>query len=687
MFELRNQHLTVRFDEQGRLTWLENNQTGHGNRIDTPAESFKLVFQQGENWEHVAFGDRQSYEIVQGDGKIDFIVASVQTPTGPAAIKVVLSARLQGEDLVFDASIDNRTDALVTDFEYPRVGVIKSLAGGKPALLWPHQSGEKVSNIGQVLSAMPYGREESSTLAITYPGPASMQWMALTEKDQTLYLGVHDPDCMASELRAAGDAEDTGAITLSFNRFAFVKQDETWPSPPAVLKLYTGSWHRGADDYKTWSATWRPHHDKPQWIQDMLGYFLVINKQQYGHEMWPYDTLPELYERALAHGCDALGLFGWYHSGHDNQYPDLEVSETLGGADQLKANIQAVQQAGGHVTLYFQGHLIDVNTDYYKNGGHRFESKSSWGVPYYEQYNKYHNSHFLKRFTRKTFSNACPACPEWQQLMRDKAHFVAQFGPDGVLYDQIGGMPPYPCFDDSHPHKHGKPSLSISQGRYQLLDGIQKETKKIDPEFAFMTEHITDLYSAFVDALHGINSRPSRAGDRQASLLDEAHCETLNYPELFRYCFPDVIITVRNPAPYITQRFANYAFTFGFRYEMELRYLADCEEIKADKWPERRAYAAAVSALRRRYWQVLGHGEFIDELGLVNQNQAVIAKAYTGDDQVLVACWNDTEQAQALSLSVPGYTFSEWADTDTTEAALPATIGAGRIGLAVFTRS
>ena len=231
MFELRNQHLTVRFDEQGRLTWLENNQTGHGNRLATPAESFKLVFKQGENWEHVAFGDRQSYEIVQGDGKIDFIVASVQPPTGPAAIKVVLSARLQGEDLVFDASIDNRTDALVTDFEYPRVGVIKSLAGGKPALLWPHQSGEKVSNIGQVLSAMPYGREESSTLAITYPGPASMQWMALTEKDQTLYLGVHDPDFTASELRAAGDAEDTGAVTLSFNRFAFVKQDETWPSP------------------------------------------------------------------------------------------------------------------------------------------------------------------------------------------------------------------------------------------------------------------------------------------------------------------------------------------------------------------------------------------------------------------------------------------------------------------------
>ena len=44
MFELKNQRLTVRFDEKGRLTWLENNQAGHGNRIAVPAESFKLVF-------------------------------------------------------------------------------------------------------------------------------------------------------------------------------------------------------------------------------------------------------------------------------------------------------------------------------------------------------------------------------------------------------------------------------------------------------------------------------------------------------------------------------------------------------------------------------------------------------------------------------------------------------------------
>jgi hypothetical protein len=575
----------------------------------------------------------------------------------------------------------------VSDFCYPQVGVCKTLAGGKPALLWPQQSGEKITNIGQMLSAMPYGREESNTLSMSYPGFASMQWMSLVDGDQTLYLGVHDQDCYASELRVVGDSIDQGAITLGYDRFAFVKAGEKWVSPETVLKLYTGSWHHGADDYAQWWASWRPHHKKPQWVQDMLGYFLVINKQQYGHEMWPYDTLPDLYERALAHGCDVVGLFGWYDSGHDNQYPDLKVSESLGGTGMLKKNIKAVQAAGGRVTLYFQGHLIDVNSDYYKKGGHRFESKSFWGVPYYEQYNKYHNSNFLKRFTRKTFSNACPSCPEWQELMRDKADWVASFGPDGVLYDQIGGMPPYPCFDESHPHKDGKPSLSISQGRKQLLDVIQTRTKELNPDFGFFTEHITDLYSAYVDGLHGINSKPSRAGDRSDVLADPGRCETLNYPELFRYCFSDVIITVRNPAPYINPRFANYAFTFGFRYEMELRYLADCEEIKEDKWPEWRTYAAAVSALRRRYWSVLGYGDFVDETAITNKNPALIAKAYKRDDAIAVTVWNDSGKDQAVAVDVPGYRFKEWATVDRTDAMLPDQIKDGQIALALYEKA
>lgn len=685
MYQMQNDCLSVRFDGQGRLTWLENKKSGYGNVIASPAaDSFKLVYQQGENWENVVFGSRQQYQAIQSDDRIDFRLSSVRTVDQTVAIAITLSVSLQGENLVFDALIDNQADALITDFCYPQVGVLKTLTGGPPALLWPRQSGEMIRNVGGMLSGMTEAREEANALTLTYPGPASMQWMALTDGDQTLYLGGHDALFHASELRVAGSAIDRGAITLIFDRFAFVKSKDQWTCPETVLKLYTGSWHHGADDYIRWASSWRPYHQKPQWVRDMQGYFLVINKQQYGDGLWPYDTLPELYELAASYGCDTLGLFGWYASGHDNQYPDLEASDSLGGAEALRTNIKAVQAAGGHVTLYFQGHLIDILSDYYKSGGHRNEAKSRWGVPYYEQYNKFHNSAYLKHFTRKTFSIACPSSPEWQELMHKKVSFLASFGPDGVLYDQIGGVPPYPCFDDSHPHVQGKPSLSMSLGRRKLLDTIQKGTKEQNPEFGLIVEHITDLYSAWIDCLHGINARPDKAGLRSDCLQNPDRPEIINYPEMFRYCFSDVIITLRNKYPYLTPQVANYAFTFGFRYEMELRYLADREQIRADAWPDWRRYSAAVTTLRRRYWPILGSGVFLDERPLVNRNVAVIAKAYAKDNDLAVAVWNDTASPQDLEFDVPGYRFREWATIDGTAQELPRQLAAGQIGLALY---
>ena len=95
----------------------------------------------------------------------------------------------------------------------------------------------------------------------------------------------------------------------------------------------------------------------------------------------------------------------------------------------LKDNIKAVQKEGGKVTLYFQGHLIDVTTDYYKMACQNYESKSLWGVPYYEQYNKSHDSSFLKKIIPlKLLQLPVLLCPEWQQLMEEKTDFIASFG-------------------------------------------------------------------------------------------------------------------------------------------------------------------------------------------------------------------------------------------------------------------
>lgn len=690
MIKLSNQYMTIGIDDKGCIELLENSQGTKGNVIEMPSEDlFMLNLRQGECWENPVWGHMQTPMVVEKpDGiHISYSRLFVEHIKAYVDIRLDLRVSLDGKKIIFDGAIDNGTESCeIIDFEYPRIGVIKKIGDEKPALLWPVQSGMCYPDIGEILTDMKPNREiYPHSMSTKYPGHnGSMQWMALVDRKETLYFSSHDADGYSSIMRVQGSGEDRGALTMVFDKLAFVKPGERWICPSYVLCLYTGSWREGAMEYADWASGWREPCQKSKWVQDMQGYFLVINKQQYGYEMWNYDQLPQLYELAKEHGCDTLGLFGWYDSGHDNQYPDLEVSKSLGGKELLMENIRNVQKEGGHVTLYQQGHLLDPTAEYYKIKGHRLESKSRTGMPYYEYYCKAHKSSFLGNYTNKLFTVSCPCCPEWQELMEEKTDFAASFGPDGVLFDQIGGMNPYPCFDDSHPHEKGKPSLSLSGGRRQLLPRIQSRAKSYGEEFAFFSEHITDIYSAYLDCIHGINSTPSEEGDRKAAVKGKRITDGINYPELFRYTFPETIITIRNSAPFISVRKANYACTFGFRFEMELRYQDDCDDILADKWPEERHYAKKVTELRKRYWDVLGYGVFCDEENLINRNPAIIIKGFKKANDLVVVLWNDTPDNEVMDFEVLGYLLLEAANVNGIMAGIPKKMGGQELVIAHY---
>jgi hypothetical protein len=685
MFQLQNEYLKASFDEQARLTGLENLREGTGTIIDKPAkDAFLLNCKNRENWENPAFGHLQRFKASQNGNVLEYICEGLKTRDGENSVSVKFTITLEGEDLLFDAEIQNQGyELLVTDFEYPKLGVIKTFGGKEPSLYAPNQAGERVDRIGTWLSSRGFSRESNPhSYEINYPGcNGSMHWLALEASGQTLYAACHDSDFYSSQMRADGDIEDKGAITLAFEIMPFVKPGETWKAPQSLLKLYKGNWRHGADEYKAWANSWRPANERPQWIKDLLGMFLVINKQQYGDEMWPYDTLPKLYELAKAHGFENLSLFGWYESGHDNQYPDLEASRGLGGTEALKENIKKVRQAGGKVTLYQQGHLIDTTTAFYRNGGYRYESRTRSNTPYFEHYNKSHKSMFLKYYTSKYFSTSCPSCPEWRELMVSKTDFVASFGADAVLFDQIGGMWAYPCFNDKHPHEQGKPSLSMSGGRKKLLAAIKNRTREIKDGYAFFSEHITDLYSAWLDCLHGISLLPSPEGRYLGGAAGP-----VNEPSLFRYCFPETKVTIRNPFPYVEKRAANFAFVFGLVFEMEIRYDQDREDILKDKWPEERQYAKAVNDLRRKYLNELIRADFVDHEHLESYNPQVITKVYVNNKTITVALWNDSDAEQPLKLTVKNGGLREYAALDVSSTELPKTIPPRSIGLAIFQR-
>ena len=658
MIVLENECLRTGFDERGRLVSLCDKRSGGRELIDSPSPfSFLLNLADSNCFENLVFEEAQRISCEYDESRASFRMDGVTADCGAAReplyldVSLTLHVRLEGECLVFTAEIDNRTDMRVLDLEYPRIGVIKSLGNGKPALFLPVHPGYLLTDIGGRLSSMEEERDiRTNQTSVSYPGEAMVSTIGIMDYKSCLFLTSEDPEFITCQFKVKGSATDKGAITLSVDRNLCCTRGKT-VSAPIRMRLYEGTWHHAAEEYMKWISPFRPPHKVPDWIRNSTGIFLVIMKQQYGYEMWDYSSLPEIYRQAQANGYNSLLLFGWYHTGHDNNYPDLEVSPTLGGENSLKENIKKVQEAGGHVILYYQGHLIDPNSDYYKSGkGKEIRLENIWGNPYVEQYTKAHRSDFLAGYSRKLFMLACPSCPEWVSLMKEKEHWLAGLGADGVLYDQIGGLMPYICFNEKHPHPGGNPARAMSVGQMNLVKELQDESKKISKEFAFMAENFTDIYSAFLDCIHACPNAPGQngifPGDDQA-----ATC----WPEFLKYVFPEVYLTGRDFNSYGKIRYINYLFLYGFVPEMEIRYREDIMDLYADKYREERLHSIDVLGLRKKYLAYFSRGRYTDVLGITNPVPGkLLARGFDCGDCTLVTLWNDTSETVMPQIEMEG---------------------------------
>ena len=676
MATIQNDLITLRVNDAGQIEHLS--MKGGPNVIARPTGLFRAILKTGENWEDVVFADRQWLNVSVSGHSVLISCDKLRTRDGERGIALRLTIRLEGDRLVFESMVSNSSESTLNEWIYPCLGTIDTLSGGKPDLLYPKHLGEKIKNISEYLRGRT-DRDATHEISHAYPCPLSMQWMLLEDSGTCLYLSGRDTLFYTSALRARGSKE--GGVTLEMNKMAFVKPGETWECPAYLAWLYEGSWMQGAREYALWAASWRTPVTPRDWVKKMNGCFLVINRQQYGDENWPYDTLPALYDFAKAHGFDTLGLYGWYQNGHDGSRPGPKVSLSLGGEKTLKENIKKVQGKGGRVTLYFQGRLMDTGSDFYRETGRKIESKTRWGTPYYEYDDKYCHSDYLHYFSKKPFAAVCPSCEEWHELMARHADWVYSLGADAILYDHLGGMTPYPCFDESHPHLMDKPSLSHAQGRLRVHKKIREQAERSET-CAYMTGNVTDAHSQFPDCLYCAGSFPGIKGTGtslpvagDAALGNTESPGPMIMPDLFRFTFPQTLITIRNPNPSVSRRLANFALLYGFKLEMELRNFTDKEFILDDEGNEDRLYSRQLARLRSAHGDYLLEGRFLAQESLSNGNEQVKAALFERADGCKAAVlWNDTDEDQPVSLSLEGARWNSWASPEEEGSGIPALI-------------
>jgi hypothetical protein len=597
--------------------------------------------------------ENQRYRVTSDGKAITVEAASVNLRGQQIPVALTFRITLANEEIHWSAKVVNKSDYTVAEVYLPEIAGLVGLgeAGRKDDLYWPDVMGRKIPDFKSTLHphqdaltdlSVAVTRLQDPYIELTYPSRASMAWTTLNNGRHGLYFAAHDPKALTGAMRAGAHASDGNGLFFSYVKYPFIVPGASWTSADYVVAPYQGDWHVAADKYRAFLQTWRKIRPKPDWVRNTQGMFLVIMRQQYGDVMWHYDDLPFLYEQARKNGIDTVGLFGWTKAGHDNLYPEVQADPEMGGDNALKAGLSAISKAGGHSILYLQGALIDPTSKEYPDATARYAAKNIWGNPYYEFYPKSGESSFLHNFSTKAFSPACPGAPGWADLMKSNGRKVMAFNPTGIIYDQIGGMPPYPCFDTG---LADSPSDIFITGRQNLLEALGQNLRSIRPDTGFMAEHFTDVFSQYLDIVHCARFACSYAPEA--------------FPELVRYTVPDVIITARHPALRPERAQVNYAFTYGLRFELEIRYRDEIPVLKENIHPEMAEYLRQLTQVRARHWNLLGLGRFMNSSSLAGQNPAVRYTLFGDGDQRAVIAWNPGTTAQSAPFALPGYAISQ----------------------------
>lgn len=541
---------------------------------------------------------------------------------------------------------------------------------GSAALLWPHGLGQRFP-----------APKEALPLELLYPsGSATMPWFALDSGDGGLYVGSHDPRFGARRFRLESAAG--GRVRLLLGHFPYCAPGGVWKSPPLRLCLYRGAWHEAARRYRDWFDTVAERPRVPRWVGRMSGWLLAVLKQQNGDVMWKYADIDRLCDIAHARGLDTLGLFGWAVGGHDRLFPEFVPDPAMGGEPALREALARAKARGIRAILYANGQLVDTAGDFYQRHGNEVILQNEATEPLLSSVRKFRGS------TPVTFATACLGSAVWQRHMLALADQALNLGASGILYDQLGVLPPYFCHAPDH--LHATPAEAFTTCRWELLRSIRDHAQRKDPEFAVMTEGIHDAVLQFAHCFHGwgYGASPHYPGWGEGGLTSGALSGPQPFPELFRCTFPEAILTHRYAQPGMDRHSAHYACLYGMRLELETRYRADVRYLQeglvptaADYgdvtyWPPvadlirkaaeegDREYMLHLTDFLRANADLLWLGRFVDTQGFCVSGDCVEAKGFRAGDRLGILLWNPSTRKQTCHVAVAGHELERVASPD-----------------------
>ena len=649
-FVLKNDKVEIAINKRGELVTLKNITTGHN--YASGGYMWRMYYDTRAEQEIEVVGADSKPQVVC-DGKSIVLSYDKLVVRGKCEpIKLQLTVSLEGENVRFASAVENGVDdSVVRELQYPLVRNVDLPADHK--LITSRSGGCIYENPRQIIMAkgnkIPYRTPAQifRQFDCRYGASASMNCYILAGEKQGLYVGSHDAMIQDTWHGLRLYADKDGKFTeLEFGMFKYPQcfAGEKWQNDSNILSPYTGTWHAAADKYGKWvRATWWDHHEAPQWIREMKSWQRVIFKHQYGNYLFKYS---DLYGRMQKSGesvhADAVFAFGWWKEGMDRGNPAYTPDDTQGGDEGWRKAIAKFKKSGQKLIMYYNGQLIDTESEFYKSGeGKRISYKGPSGTEIADQYRFSGLGSWLAEYQAVTFVMADTRHQVWRDMLVEMADRAHRNGANAVFYDQLGIG-----FQQKLPWStklgYAVPNNRLIYDKGQTLKYLRDYLeKKYEPDFGYGTEQLADYTAQWVDFVHITGIRHGKE----------------NFSELFRYTFPEIIFSDRNIRDDTDiERRVNLTLLKGLCNDIEIYR---CRSL-IDETPTYQAYLAKVNAIRNKYIDCLMLGTFRDVLGFENSNAKVQAKGFFGEKRVAVVATNEFDKGVlTTSIKVPGYRFVE----------------------------
>lgn len=649
IYTLSNDKLQVSIDADGHLVTLRNIATGQD--YAGGAYMWRLYYDTQKRREIQVLPAEQKANVARRGDAIVIRYDRMVFEGRKVDIQAVFTVTLEDDMVRFASRLtNNEPHTIIRELHYPLVGDMPLPEDHK--LLVTDTGGQVFSNPKDAIfsrsNTAPYKTPAQlfRQMGIKYPTRIAANCFAFFSPEQGIYFGSHDATFQDTwhGLRLYPDADgDFTRLEAGIYKYPNCFAGEQWSCDANVVAPYSGTWHQTSRIYRRWADTWWDHRQTPMWVRTMKSWQRIIFRHQYGETLFKYTDLPGRIKRVgESVGADAVFTFGWWESGMDNGNPHYNADPAQGGDEGWKKAIADFQKDGGKILLYFNGKLIDRESEFYRSGkGKEICYKDNTGAEFTEQYKFTGEGTFLGDYNARTFAIADTRSPLWRKMLLEWADRAYDYGANSVFYDQLGYGERSTNWDRSR--EFPVPNLRVAADKAEVLKMIRDHNMQKDPEFALGTEWLTDATAQYCDYIHIYSTT---AGPN-------------SFIDWFRYTFPEVIVSDREIRDDTDiERRVNNTLLKGLRNDIEIYRCRDL----IDRTPHYQAYLAKANAIKERYADMLLAGRYTDVDGFTNSNTKVEARSYVGDTGMAIVVTQTQKVPATLTtvIDVPqGYAYSE----------------------------